>query len=231
MKKITFALLAALLAVAGCSKQSGPKRTALASQTDSVAYIIGLNIAANVMKMDSTINVDALCEGIRDRFAATEKLSTDEARAYYLRYVNYTLPERASGYEEQFLADIAENNRSFARTRTGITYSVESVGDQELIPQNDRDSVVMNLTISGADNEVRFRGDSLRRSLGEMVDGVKESLRLIGQGGNIDAWMPSKLAFGAEGNDSLGIKPNETLLFEIELIEVDKYATRRNRRK
>ena len=35
----------------------------LAVDTDSVAYVIGMNIGRNLQRMDSTIRVEAVCEG------------------------------------------------------------------------------------------------------------------------------------------------------------------------
>ena len=69
MKK-TFPILPALvLLLAGaCSKNSGGGGVKLRNDTDSVAYVIGMNVGANLLKMDSTINVNAVCEGIRDMF-------------------------------------------------------------------------------------------------------------------------------------------------------------------
>ena len=37
-------------------------------------------------------------------------------------------------------------------------------------------------------------------------------------------------AYGAEGDKELGVAPNATLYFEIELVDLDKYATRSRRR-
>ena len=102
----------ALLAGA-CSRKSGGG-VKLKADTDSVAYIIGMNVGMNLLKMDSTLNVNAVCEGIRDVFRAGAKLSADDAEVYYLRYMNYVLPEKARAYEEQFLADFAKSNRSYA---------------------------------------------------------------------------------------------------------------------
>ena len=102
---------------------------------------IAVNVGMNLLKMDSTLNVNAVCEGIRDVFRAGAKLSADDAEVYYLRYMNYVLPEKARAYEEQFLADFAKSNRSYARTPSGVTYAVEVLGDQEQIPVSDRDSV------------------------------------------------------------------------------------------
>ena len=56
--------------------------------------------------------------------------------------------------------------------------------------------------------------------------GVQESLKLIGAGGRIQAWLPADMAYGAEGDAELGIAPNATLYYEIELLDVDKYANR-----
>ena len=123
----------------------------LAKDTDSVAYVIGMNVGLNLQRMDSTINVEAVCEGIRDVFREKTRLSGEEARTFYLGYVNYMLPEKAREYEERFLEDIAKSNRSYARTGSGVTYTVTAVGDQERIPATDRDSVALRCVIRTAD--------------------------------------------------------------------------------
>ena len=48
----------------GCSKSGGGVK--LHTDTDSVAYVIGLNVGANLLKMDSTLNAAAVCKGIAD---------------------------------------------------------------------------------------------------------------------------------------------------------------------
>lgn len=120
MRKTFFALTAMALLAGACSRKSGGG-VKLKADTDSVAYIIGMNVGMNLLKMDSTLNVNAVCEGIRDVFRAGAKLSADDAEVYYLRYMNYVLPEKARAYEEQFLADFAKSNRSYARTPSGVT--------------------------------------------------------------------------------------------------------------
>ena len=110
MRKTLVVLMAAALLAGACSKKTGGG-VKLKTDTDSVAYVIGMNVGMNLLKMDSTLNVNAVCEGIRDGFRAGAKLSADDAEVYYLRYMNYVLPEKARAYEEQFLADIAKSNR------------------------------------------------------------------------------------------------------------------------
>ncbi|WP_346699576.1 FKBP-type peptidyl-prolyl cis-trans isomerase N-terminal domain-containing protein [uncultured Alistipes sp.] len=231
MKRIL--LFAAAVLAVGCSKKS-TNGVKLKSDLDSVAYVIGMNVGLNLQRMDSTLNVAAVCEGIRDIFEGDPRMTVEAAETFYLSYVNYALPEKARAYEEQFLADIAKSNRSYARTSSGVTYTVEEVGDQDRIPTSDRDSVVLRWVIRTADGKDIVssyeQGDTVRSALRNLNRGVQESLKLIGAGGRIQAWMPADMAYGAEGDEALGIGPNATLYYEIELLDVDKYANRFRRR-
>ena len=231
MKRIL--LFAAAVLAVGCSKKSA-NGVKLKSDLDSVAYVIGMNVGLNLQRMDSTLNVAAVCEGIRDIFKGAPRMTVEAAETFYLSYVNYALPEKARAYEEQFLADIAKSNRSYARTSSGVTYTVEEVGDQDRIPTSDRDSVVLRWVIRTADGKDVVssyeQGDTVRSALRDLNRGVQESLKLIGAGGRIQAWMPADMAYGAEGDEALGIGPNATLYYEIELLDVDKYANRFRRR-
>lgn len=235
MKRILCALLVGLLAAGACSRKSGGG-TKLRDEADSIAYILGMNIGSNLLRMDSTMRTEALCEGIRDRLRGTAKLTDDQAETYFLGYMNVRRPEQARAVEEQFLADIAKADRSFARSTTGITYSVDAVGDQNELPSADRDSVSMRYLIRTVDGRELYssyeRGDTTTLLLGEMTRGLRESVKLIGRGGRLRVWIPSSEAYGAEGDAGLGIAPNATLYYEIELVDVDRYAnrTRRNLR-
>ena len=233
MKKIA-AICLAILFVAACSKgPDGGASGRLECDTDSVAYVIGMNIGWNLMQMDSTINVAAVCEGVRDVFRSRERLSKEEAETFYLRYMNFVLPEKARAYEEQFLADWAASKR-LARTRTGITYEVKVLGDQERIPASERDSLTLRLRVCSTDEHELYssyeRNDSLYVLLSDLKPGLQESVKLIGEGGKILAWIPSHEAYGSEGSEEYGIDPNTIVGFEIELVELDKFADW-NRRK
>ena len=120
------------------------------------------------------------------------------------------------------------------RTSSGVTYTVEEVGDQDQIPTSDRDTVALRWVIRTADGQQITssyeRGDTIRSAVRDLRRGVQESVKLIGAGGRISAWMPSDVAYGVDGDRQLGIAPNATLYYEIELLEVDKYANRFRRR-
>lgn len=207
MKK-TFPILPALvLLLAGaCSKNSGGGGVKLRNDTDSVAYVIGMNVGANLLKMDSTINVNAVCEGIRDMFRGNPRLSAADAETFYLSYVNYALPEKARAYEEQFLLDIAKSNRSYARTSSGVTYTVTDVGDQNQVPTSERDSVALRWVIrTAAGDEITSsyeRGDTVRslvRNLAARGAGEREAHRQGRQDQRLDAFVGSLRRRGRQG--------------------------------
>jgi len=97
-----------------------------------------------------------------------------------------------------------------------------------------RDGVALRWVIRPADGSriasSYEKGDTVRSLLRDLRKGVQESVKLIGKGGKINAWMPSSAAYGAEGDKELGVAPNATLYYEIELVDVDKYANRSRRR-
>lgn len=235
MKRILI-LCCFALAVVACSKskEKGGNSARLRSDVDSVAYIIGLNVGQNLIQMDSTLNVAALCEGIRDVFRERERMTMEEAQAYYLRYMNYMLPEQARAYEEQLLADMAADDRTLVRTKTGVTYTIDRIGDQERIPASSRDSLHLRLVVRSIDERTLYssyeRGDTLRVTLGDLRAGLQESVKLIGEEGKLRAWIPSSLAYGADGSEEFGVPANTTACFELELVKLDTYSEWNRRR-
>ncbi len=225
-------LLVAAFAVAiSCSKSSSKASLQLSTEKDSVDYVIGMNVARMLHSADSTINYEAVCSAIRDYFRQTEKWSYDQARQIYLHHIYISKPEQVVAYENQFLEEIAANDRSYARSKTGLTYAVESVGDVDKTPRNNSDTVSIRWIGKTIDNKEFYssfeRKDTMRSALGDLPEGVQEALKLIGTGGHINAWLPAKLAYGAEGHKEWGVEPNSTLYFEIDLLDLERRGARR----
>ena len=227
---ITHVITLAILLFASCSSDGkttnngGSGSEKLKVDVDSIAYIIGMNIGENLNKMDSTLNIKALCRGIEESYVGNEEISFEAAKEYYLRYTAYSKAAKIRQYEEQFLKDILVSNRSYARTTSGLTYTVSDIGDEELTPRNDKDSVTIIVTMSDVNGKKLIESDTLRSVLGDLIASQKESVRLIGKGGKISAWAPASESYGENGNKMLGVAPNSTLLFDIELLDFWKYS-------
>jgi FKBP-type peptidyl-prolyl cis-trans isomerase FkpA len=92
--------------------------------------------------------------------------------------------------------------------------------------RNNRDTILVQYRMLNVAGEVvdttYYHGDTLRLAVGDMTRGVIEASKLIGEGGHIEAWVPSNLAFSSAGCDSLGVLPNTMLYYELWLIDVEK---------
>ncbi|MBO5831914.1 MAG: FKBP-type peptidyl-prolyl cis-trans isomerase [Alistipes sp.] len=229
MKKIfsVVVIVAVVLMMACGRKQSVVPEVVPVMQTsaDSMSYVVGLNLGLNLVGVDSLLNVDAVCEGLRDAYLAQSKLNDEEARVAYLKYMNYDVYERVDKFEKQFLEDLRKQDRKFVATSSGLTYKVHTLGDMKKVVRNNRDTVLVRYRMLNVAGEVvdttYYRGDTLRIDVGSMSRGVIEAAKLIGEGGHLETWIPSRLAFGSAGCDSLSVLPNTMLYYELWLIDVE----------
>ena len=215
----------AVVALTACGGDQKSKKSGMEDQLDSLSYIVGMNIGYNIQKMDTTLRADAILKGISDALNGREKIDVEAARTYFLAYMNYDVYERVRNYEEQYLADLAASDKSILRTQSGLTYKVQELGDMNNAPSGDRDTVMVvcrMMHIADSHDVAEIPGDTVRKVLRDYVKGVKEGIKLIGEGGKITLWLPSELAFGAEGDAELGVAPNEMLRYEVELIDVKR---------
>ena len=229
MKNIIALLAITLIFAGGCSQRGDHFK--FKNDTDSVAYVMGMNVARHLLEIDSTINLQAVCKGVADVAAGKEIFSQEEAKVFFLRYLTYTIPEKRRAYEERFLEEFSKANTGYARTASGITYSVSELGDQKMVPVAERDSVVIRYVMRDMNQKELYssyaKGDTVRMMMKDLNAGLNESLKLIGKGGKIHLWLPAALAYGERGDAELGVLPNATLFYEVELIDVDKFSTRR----
>ena len=226
MKRTIFAIVVILFAcMASCGRKSATQAEyIMQNDVDTVSYAMGMNIALNLYSADSMLNIDAVCQAIRDVYDAKPKMNADEARYAFMKYMNFDVYERTKEVESRYLADLRKTDRKFVATNSGLTYKVVTLGDVKSAPRAGRDTVVMNYQIMNVAGEkldtANFSKKPLRLSFGKLPKGVQEALRLIGPGGHMEVWVPSALAFSSAGCDSIGVKPNMMLFYEIKLKDV-----------
>jgi FKBP-type peptidyl-prolyl cis-trans isomerase len=64
------------------------------------------------------------------------------------------------------------------------------------------------------------RNEPISFPLNRVIPGWTEGLQLVKEGGKAILYIPSKLAYGPSGTPGGPIGPNETLIFEVELLKV-----------
>lgn len=228
MRKILSAVVVVLvMASVGCNqKKADVAPPLMQTSADSMSYVMGLNLGRNLMGLDSLLNIEAVCVGVRDAYLSQPKLNDEQARAAYLKYMNYDVYERTKAFEAQFLADLRKQDRKFVATSSGLTYKVHTLGDMKKTIRNNRDTILMCYRVLDMAGNVvdttYYKHDTIRLGVGKMQRGVIEASKLIGEGGHMEVWVPSTLAFGSAGCDSLNIKPNTMLYYELWLVDVEK---------
>ncbi|MBQ8366111.1 MAG: FKBP-type peptidyl-prolyl cis-trans isomerase [Alistipes sp.] len=225
MKKSLTTILI-LLVLVSCGGRATTVKPAMQTSTDSMSYVMGLNLGRNLAGIDSLLNIDMVCEGLRDAYNGEPKFNDEVARAAYLKYMNYDVYERAKQFEKQFLEDLRRQDRRFVATYSGLTYKIAEIGDMKSVIRNNRDTIRLRYrALDQAGNVVDttyYRGDTLRLAVGSLPRGVIEAAKLIGRGGHMEAWLPSSLAYGSAGCDSLNVAPNTMLYYELWLIDIEK---------
>lgn len=200
----------------------GHKKSSRGTEADTLSYIIGLNVGHTLMEMDSTLNVDMVCNAIRDVYKGSEKMTMEDARDYYLAEKTFFVHERAKAHQEQYLTDLSKRDRKYVRTRSGVTYKIIRLGDQShQSSMNLRDTVRMVYTVTNEQGKVLIERDTLRDSYRGLLKGLQEVVRLAGDGAHFNAWLPSSLAYDVEGNKEMGVEPNTMLNYDVEILDID----------
>ncbi len=194
------------------------------SQTDTLSYVVGLNVGHALMEMDPKLDVEAVCAAIRDTYNGTQMMTMEEARDYYLAEKTYFVHEKAKAYQERYLSDLSKRDRKYARTRSGVTYKIDKLGDQSRQgSMSVRDTVKIAYKLTDEQGNVLVEADTIRDSYRNLVKGLQEVIKLAGEGSHFNAWLPSKVAYDVAGNKELGIAPNALLNYDVEVLDI-KYG-------
>jgi FKBP-type peptidyl-prolyl cis-trans isomerase len=106
-------------------------------------------------------------------------------------------------------------------TASGLQYKVLEEGAGSLPSANDQVTVhYRGTSIDGAEFDSSYsRGQPATFPVGGVISGWVEALQIMPQGSKWELYIPSNLAYGERGAPP-SIGPNETLVFEVELLKV-----------
>lgn len=126
---------------------------------------------------------------------------------------------------EKGAAFLAENKTKdgVQETASGLQYKIIDSGDDVKPTAEDMVTVhYTGTTIDGGEfDSSRTRGTPATFALQSVIAGWTEGLQLIGQGGRVMLFIPADLAYG-DRSPSTKIRPGATLVFDVELMVVDK---------
>tara|TARA_R110002167_G_scaffold166867_6_gene363923 strand:+ start:262 stop:951 length:690 start_codon:yes stop_codon:yes gene_type:complete len=204
----------------------------LEGEEQKVSYSFGLVLGKRMHNDLPNLNVDVFMQGVKDAIESKAPLLTDEqvgdVLAKFQRDMQQQQMEKVQEAGEKnkkigtdFLAK-NKNKEGVVTLESGLQYKVLTAGKG---PQpSGADVVKVHYTGSLINGEVFDssieRGEPVTFPLNGVIAGWTEALQLMPTGSKWQLYIPSDLAYGANGNRSIG--PNETLLFDVELISIEK---------
>jgi FKBP-type peptidyl-prolyl cis-trans isomerase FklB len=194
-------------------------------EQDKVSYCLGLSIASNLITSGvKTIQIDPFIEALDAAFnGKMPELSPEEANMILQEYFTKIQEEQASASIEagkKFLADNAKKE-GITTTESGLQYEVITEGNGDKPKGTDSVKCHYHGTlIDGTvfDSSVK-RGEPATFPVNGVIAGWVEALQLLPAGSKWKLFVPSNLAYGAQGAGNL-IGPHTTLIFEVELLEI-----------
>lgn len=101
---------------------------------------------------------------------------------------------------------------------TGFYYIIDAAGNPGVVADLNS-QVTCNYKGFYPDGEVFDENDDIAFTLGNTIEGWRQGIRLIGEGGSIQLFLPSGLCYGKSGQGS--IPGNQVLFFEVDLLKVN----------
>lgn len=206
---------------------------------DSVAYLVGVNFGSFIKGYDfGELNYCQIKKGMRafikakgnprdPEFGKQFKIDPNEMNRLFNDYLENRRQENLLANKEKGEKFLAKNAKKagVVVTESGLQYIIEEPGS-ELVPASDKDTVWVRYKGTLLDgtvfDEVKPEADSVRFTLDRVVKGWTEGMKYVGEGGKIKLFVPSELAYGERGPQTIG--PNQTLIFDIELCKVAPFV-------
>ena len=163
-------------------------------------------------------------QGIKDVLEGNQTaISHQEAREIVNKYFEELEQKMNAASIEQGKAFLTENAKraNVVTLPSGLQYEVIKEGNGKLAKATDQVKCHYEGTlIDGTlfDSSVK-RGQPAVFGVNQVIPGWVEALQLMPEGSKWKLYIPSELAYGAQGAGEM-IPPHSTLVFEVELLEV-----------
>ena len=227
MKQIFIAIAAIALA----STAFAQEKTELKDTRDKVSYSIGLDIGSTFKKQKMDINLDALNKGLKDGVSGAKALLTeDEVKQTMTAYSKEMTEKQMNANKEAGMKNaaagevfLAENKKKadIKTTASGLQYKVLKEGTGPMPKPTDSVTTHYRGTlIDGTEFDSSYkRGEPATFPVSGVIKGWTEALQLMKVGSKYQLFVPYALAYGERGAGQ-DIGPNETLIFEVELLAI-----------
>lgn len=244
MRKFNLLLVVFSIVLLGSCGNNGEnnKSTELKTELDSVGYAIGANIGMNLERDKLTdMNVDIIAKGIKDAIAKDSSIMAqkDIQKVLQVFFNKKRIKDQQEKQKQDsiaFKANIEEGRKFLAekekeegvqKTPSGLMYKVIKKGTGTTPKATDMVKVNYKGTlIDGTEFDSSFkRGEPSIFTVNRLIKGWTEALQMMKVGAKWELYITHDLAYGNRQTGQL-IKPFSTLVFEMELLSIEKQETK-----
>jgi len=204
----------------------------LTTPSEKLSYMMGMDIGTFLKDVPREIDFEIFTRGVKDVYSGEQTLLTqEEAEQIKQAFVKEMqaeailkmneIKDKNKKDGEMFLAE-NKKKKGVITTSSGLQYIVLTKGTG-LFPKID-DKVKVHYSgtlLDGTEFDSSYkRGEPVTFPLNGVITGWGEALQLMKVGGKNRLFIPSQLAYGEQGSGPIG--PNSVLIFEVELLGIEK---------
>jgi FKBP-type peptidyl-prolyl cis-trans isomerase FklB len=225
MKKINLLIISVALILSACTNNNTYKTPE--TEMEKVSYSLGVNMASSVKSQGlDSIDANAVAKAFEDVFQGNDlDISEEESMKILQEYFGKIQSEKSAKANEAGTAYLAENKAKEAVTTTesGLQYEILVSGNGAKPTASDQVTVHYHgmLTDGTVFDSSVDRGAPATFGVTQVIKGWTEALQLMSVGDKWKLTIPANLAYGDQGAGGM-IGPGATLIFEVELLEINK---------
>ncbi|MFO7878973.1 MAG: FKBP-type peptidyl-prolyl cis-trans isomerase [Bacteroidota bacterium] len=200
----------------------------LSDLSDSASYALGVQIAQSFKQQGfaENINQDVFLAALKKQFTSDEELlEMEKANQIIQKFMNESSKSENSEKIEEGEAFLEKNAKreEVKVTDSGLQYEIIEEGSGESpTPQSTVKTHYKGSLLDGTVFDSSYeRGEPAEFPVNGVIKGWQEALPMMKTGAKWKLYIPYDLAYGERGSQGV-IGPYETLIFEIELIEITK---------
>jgi FKBP-type peptidyl-prolyl cis-trans isomerase FklB len=199
----------------------------LSTDESRVSYGIGRQLGGQLRDNPPPgVSLDAILAGVKDAFSGQESRVSEEDLNASFKVIRDIMQAEAAAKAEaaaavgrDFLLENAKRD-GITVLASGLQFEVLTAGEgakptRESTVRTHYHGTLVDGTVFDSSYD---RGQPAEFPVGGVIAGWTEALQLMGTGSKWRLYVPSELAYGAQGVGS--IPPHSVLVFDVELLEI-----------